>query len=197
MSRKTKPVAMWEDVVLRIIAIYKLSKAFISVALGIGLLHMVHRNIASIVVTYVIDPFHFDPESRFWVWVLEQSALLTPHSLRLLSYGAFFYAAIFATEGIGLFLRKHWAEYMVLISTGSLLPVEFYEIYLQLAWWKVAVVVGNVAILLYLIHRLWLDSSNYDDDDDSDDEAKKKGSAKPAPDSRTRSSSNRVADRVR
>jgi uncharacterized membrane protein (DUF2068 family) len=166
MSRHPAHVAAWEDFVLRLIGLYKLIKAAISIALGIGLLHMVHHKVSDFLMTWVIDPFHFDPESRFWAVLLEQCQLITPHGLRLLSYGAFFYAAIFATEGIGLYLRKHWAEYMVLISTGSLLPVEFYEIYLKLAWWKVGVVVGNVAILIYLIHRLWLDSQSEDDSPD-------------------------------
>ena len=167
----TEPkVAPWEDLVLRLIAIYKLGKAIVSVSLGIGLLRVLHANLSAVVMTYVVNPFHFDPESRFWVWALEQTTRVTPHSLRLISYGAFFYAIIFATEGIGLYLRKHWAEYMVLISTGSLLPIEFWELYIQLAWWKLAVVVGNLAILLYLAHRIWLDahsrrSSDADDDD--------------------------------
>jgi uncharacterized membrane protein (DUF2068 family) len=160
MSKSEPRVAVWEDVVLRLIAIYKLIKAMISFSLGIGLLRMVHQNVATFLKTFVIDPFHFDPESRFWAGALDQASKITPHSLRLFSYAAFFYALIFLTEGIGLYLRKHWAEYMVLISTGSLLPIEFYEIYLQLTWWKVGVVLGNVAILLYLIHRLWLDSRN-------------------------------------
>jgi uncharacterized membrane protein (DUF2068 family) len=161
MSELKQPnVPFWEDLVLRLIAIYKLIKALISVGLGIGLLRMVHQNVSTFIKTYVIDPFHFDPESRFWAGALEEASKITPHSLRLFSYAAFLYAAIFLTEGFGLYFRKHWAEYMVLISTGSLLPIEFYEIYLKLEWWKVGVVVGNVAILLYLMHRLWLDSNN-------------------------------------
>ncbi len=78
--------------------------------------------------------------------------------LGFMSYIAFFYAAIFLIEGVGLYLRKHWAEYMVLISTGSLLPVEFYELYLRLAWWKFAVLLGNLLIVAYLIHRITLDA---------------------------------------
>ena len=153
-------VPFWEDVVLRLIAVFKVIKSAISIALGIGLLRMVHHNVSEFLATYVINPFHFDPESRFWAGALEEASKITPHSLRLASYAAFVYAAIFMTEGIGLYLRKHWAEYMVLFSTGLLLPIEFYEIYLQLTWWKVGVVLVNFAILVYLIHRLWLDSHN-------------------------------------
>lgn len=158
MSARPIKVAPWEDFVLRLIAVYKLAKAALSVAIGIGLIRAMNQNVAELFRIYIIDPLHFDPENRLLKWILDQASELTPHKMELFSFGAFFYAAVFATEGIGLFLRKHWAEYMVLISTGSLLPIEFYEIYLQMAWWKAAVVVGNLAILIYLIHRLLLDS---------------------------------------
>ncbi len=102
MSKSEPRVAVWEDVVLRLIAIYKLIKAMISFSLGIGLLRMVHQNVATFLKTFVIDPFHFDPESRFWAGALDQASKITPHSLRLFSYAAFFYALIFLTEGIGL-----------------------------------------------------------------------------------------------
>ncbi|PWK88669.1 DUF2127 domain-containing protein [Fulvimonas soli] len=60
------------------------------------------------------------------------------------------YAAIFATEGIGLWLRKHWAEWFTVIATGSLVPFELYEVYERFGWLKFAVLVANVVIVVYL-----------------------------------------------
>lgn len=37
------------------------------------------------------------------------------------------YAAIFATKGTGLWLRKHWADGFTVIAAGSLIPIELYE----------------------------------------------------------------------
>ena len=150
MSVHQNRVAPWEDVVLRTIAIYKFAKAALFTALGIGFLHLIHRNVADLLHNYVIDPMHFDPENRLIKAILDSAERLTTHKIEFISFGALIYAAVFATEGIGLYLRKHWAEYMVLFSTGLLLPLEFWEIYLKLAWWKFGVVVGNLAILLYL-----------------------------------------------
>jgi uncharacterized membrane protein (DUF2068 family) len=103
---------------------------------------------------------HFDPDSRAVHWAVDWASKVTPHSLRLASYFSFIAAAFFATEGIGLFLRKHWAEYLVLVSTGSLLPLEIYEMWVHIEWWKAAVLLANIAILFYLVHRLLLDSQN-------------------------------------
>jgi uncharacterized membrane protein (DUF2068 family) len=150
-------VAPWEDFVLRVIAIWKLSHAVFFIAVGFGLLKLRHHNVVEILNTYVVIPYRLDPENRWVDWTLDKASALSPH-LTFLGWTAFFYAALFAVEGIGLYLRKHWAEYMVVIVTGSLLPLEIYELYLKLAWWKFGIVTGNLLIVSYLIHRLMLDA---------------------------------------
>jgi uncharacterized membrane protein (DUF2068 family) len=161
MSAPTTRVAPWEDFILRLIALYKLAKAALFFALGFGFLQLIHQDVAQFLKDYVIE-YHIDPENRLLhhllSWVLNHANRLTDHRIEFISLGAFFYASIFAAEGIGLYLRKHWAEYMVLVSTGSLLPIEVWEIYRKLAWWKFGVVLGNLLIIIYLVHRLVLDA---------------------------------------
>jgi len=160
MTIPASKMAPWEDVVLRVIAIYKLLHASFFIAVGFGLLQLRHHNVVQFLNDYIVVPYHLNPESRVVDAVLEAASNLTFHKLVFLGYTAFFYAALFAAEGIGLYLRKRWAEYMVVIVTGSLLPIEFYELYLKLAWWKFGIVVGNLLIVLYLIHRLLLEANN-------------------------------------
>ena len=151
-------VAPWEDFVLRAIAIWKLSHAIFFTAVGFGLLRLRGHNVVDFLNAHIILPYHLNPESQAIDWVLNEAGALTSHKLLLLGYAAFFYAALFAAEGIGLFLRKHWAEYLVVIVTASLLPFEIYELWLGVALWKLAAVVGNLLILAYLIHRIRLDA---------------------------------------
>jgi uncharacterized membrane protein (DUF2068 family) len=153
-------IAAWEDFVLRLIAVYKLSKTIVFIAIGIGLFHLLHHNVEEMLRRFVLEPMHFDPDSRLVKWSVDSAAQLTDHKIRLFGYGAFIAAAFFATEGIGLFFRAHWAEYLVLVSTGSLLPLEAWEMWVHIEWWKAAVLVANIAILIYLVHRLILDSNN-------------------------------------
>lgn len=161
MSAPAPRLAPWEDWVLRVIAIYKLVKAAIFFVAGLEVRNLLHKDVRQFLSDYVTE-HQIDPENRFLHdtldWLLRHASDLTDHKIRFMSYVAFFYAAIFLLEGIGLYLRKHWAEYMVLISTGSLLPIEFYELYLSLAWWKFAVLLGNLLIVAYLIHRITLDA---------------------------------------
>ena len=160
MSAPTTRVAPWEDFVLRFIAIYKLLHALFFIAVGFGLLRLRGHNVVDFLNAHIIIPYHLNPENRAIYWLLDKADALTSHRLLLLGYAAFFYAALFAAEGIGLYLRKHWAEYLVVIVTGSLLPLEVYELYIHAVWWKFAAVVCNLAIVTYLIHRLRLDSQN-------------------------------------
>ncbi|MDE3072655.1 MAG: DUF2127 domain-containing protein [Pseudomonadota bacterium] len=60
------------------------------------------------------------------------------------------YAAMFATEGIGLWLRKHWAEWFTVIATASLIPIELYETVHQFGGFKLGVLLANIVILIYL-----------------------------------------------
>jgi uncharacterized membrane protein (DUF2068 family) len=157
MSAPTTRVAPWEDFVLRLIALWKLSHAVFFTAVGFGLLRLRGHNVVDFLNAHLIIPYRLNPENQAINWLLGEADVLTSHRLLLLGYGAFFYAALFAAEGIGLYLRKHWAEYLVVIVTASLLPLEIYELSLGIAWWKVVAVVGNLLIVSYLIHRIRLD----------------------------------------
>ncbi len=61
------------------------------------------------------------------------------------------YAAIFALEGVGLWLRRRWAEWLTIVITGSLIPLEIWEIAHRPTVGKMAVIVINGAIVGYLI----------------------------------------------
>ena len=93
-------------------------------------------------------------DSPYLKWVLEEVSTFTPHNFRFFSYVAFVYSTIFAIEGVGLYLRQRWAEYMVVIVVTSLLPFELYEIYVKLAWWKLALVAGNLLVVAFLVRQL-------------------------------------------
>jgi uncharacterized membrane protein (DUF2068 family) len=158
MSSPTNRIAPWEDVVLRLIAVWKLLNCAFFISVGLGLLRLRGHNVVDFLNAYIIIPYHLNPEHREINWLLQRADDLTSHRLLLLGYAAFFYAALFAAEGIGLYLRWRWAEWLVVVVTGSLLPLEIYEFFHKAAMWKCAAVVGNLLIVGYLIHRITLDA---------------------------------------
>ncbi len=61
------------------------------------------------------------------------------------------YAALEATEMVGLWFSKRWAEYLTMVATAALIPIEVYELSTSVSVFKVLTLVINVAILVYLL----------------------------------------------
>jgi uncharacterized membrane protein (DUF2068 family) len=61
------------------------------------------------------------------------------------------YAALEATEMVGLWFNKRWAEYLTLVATTALVPFEIYELTLSVSVFKVITLVINAAIVIYLL----------------------------------------------
>jgi uncharacterized membrane protein (DUF2068 family) len=61
------------------------------------------------------------------------------------------YAAVFAIEGVGLWMQKRWAEWLTTIITASLIPLEVWELFFRPNIGKAAVLVANAAIVAYLV----------------------------------------------
>jgi len=141
------------DVWLLLIGLFKLVKGISLLVLGFGLLRLLHRDVAG-VIEHWIEVLRVDPDNRFVHRALLRVFNVTPKQLKELSAGTFLYAAIFLTEGTGLLARKHWAEYMTLISTGLFIPLEVYEIWRHFTMVKLGVTIVNVAIVWYLAMRV-------------------------------------------
>jgi len=143
------------DPFLRVIAVFKLLKALLFVAAGVGLLHFFNRDMESS-LEHLLDDWHIDPDDPKHDYIRElivRIGNLTDTHLKLvaLSLASFVYAALFAVEGTGLFLGKKWAEWMVVIITSTLLPVELYEIAHHVTALKIVVTAINVLIIVYLV----------------------------------------------
>ena len=62
------------------------------------------------------------------------------------------YAALFLTEGTGLLFRKRWAEWLTIVATSSLMPIEVYELVKQFTAVRLLALLVNAAVVLYLIY---------------------------------------------
>lgn len=63
------------------------------------------------------------------------------------------YAALEGTEGVGLYLRRRWAEYLTVFATGLLIPYEVWEVLHHATVFRVGGLVVNVAVVAYLAYR--------------------------------------------
>ncbi|MGB7285030.1 MAG: DUF2127 domain-containing protein [Candidatus Acidiferrum sp.] len=138
---------------LMLIATFKLLKGFALLALGIGALRLLHKDVAA-VADHWINAFRVDPHNRYIHWLLAKMPMVDDRKLKELSVGTFIYSAIFLTEGTGLAFHKRWAEYFTIITTASFLPLEVYEIVRRATAAKEVALAINVVVLIYLVREL-------------------------------------------
>ncbi len=135
---------------IRAIAVLKLLKAAALVAIGIGLFHVAKDGFAANLAHSLRSPVVDRAANAAVDWL----GSLSPAARWLLDIGTFLYAALFGVEGVGLWMRKRWAEWLTVISTALLIPLEIYEIIHKPTWERVLVLILNVAIAVYLALRL-------------------------------------------
>jgi uncharacterized membrane protein (DUF2068 family) len=138
---------------LRVIAVFKLTKGLLLLAVGIGAIKLLHRDISEIATSW-ITAIRVDPDNRLIHGLITKLGLMNDRKLEELSIGSFFYAALLLTEGVGLWLKKRWAEYFTIIVTCSLIPLEIYEIAKRVTVTRIVILLVNAAIVWYLFVQL-------------------------------------------
>ena len=138
---------------LRLIAGFKVLKGLVLLAVGIGVVNLLHKDIALELDRWA-DIFRVDPNNYYIHHVLQRLSILDDRKVRQLSVGTFFYSALLLTEGIGLFLGKRWAEFFTVIATSSLVPLEVYEITKRPTTAKLVVLLLNIVVVGYLVFEL-------------------------------------------
>jgi uncharacterized membrane protein (DUF2068 family) len=142
-----------DTTVIRLIAAFKLVKAITLIALGVGALKLVHRDMGS-TLDHWITTCGLDPDHPWLETGIEKISHLTPAKVKGLGIVSFVYASLFLTEGIGLWLMKRWAEWFTVIITSSLVPVEIYELVRHPTATKILVLIINIAVVIYLLYRI-------------------------------------------
>jgi len=138
------------DGLLTLIAIFKIAKALLLVAGGVVALKLLHPWEANRVWRWIAE-VPVEGERRLFARAL---AMVTTKSSAGVAVAAFAYAALFFVEGIGLFLRKRWAEWLTIVATASLIPFEIYELLQRVTAMKIALLAINIAVVIYLIARV-------------------------------------------
>jgi uncharacterized membrane protein (DUF2068 family) len=92
-----------------------------------------------------------ESEVRGVLGYLRKAFQYSPQRLIQLGLAVSAYAALEASEMVGLWLAKRWAEYLTFVATTLLVPLEVYELTEGVSAFKVVTLVINVAIVMYLL----------------------------------------------
>lgn len=137
---------------LVLIGIFKLTKAVLSVALGVGALKLQHHDITSVILR-IAEALRIDPESHLIGLLMIKADLINPRDLQHFSMITFAYAIVCTVEGTGLVLEKRWAEYFTVTLTSLALPLECYELFKEFTPLRLGLLLVNLLVVAYLV---WL-----------------------------------------
>ncbi|HEX6728108.1 MAG TPA: DUF2127 domain-containing protein [Nitrospira sp.] len=138
---------------LALIAVFKLVKGALLLLVGLGLLKLMHAEIATL-FSRLIEALHLNADSRIIHALVLKVDALQPHSVLVVALVSLGYAGLVLLEGVGLWLERSWAAYLTVISTSLLLPFELYEVIDRVSILRVGVLLLNLVIVLYLVVQL-------------------------------------------
>jgi uncharacterized membrane protein (DUF2068 family) len=145
--------------VVVLIGVFKLMKAALLILMAVAAIWLTGPDVNDTVRQWVSD-FGAGPFRQHIGDFIVNSVLgLKVKTLVGLAVGAAIYATLFTTEGLGLLFNKIWAEWLAVISTALLLPVEVAATIKHYdnpnhVIWGVLAFAGNLAIVIYLFRRV-------------------------------------------
>ena len=159
-----------------LIAVFDLVKAVLFLIAAAGIFHLVDRN-TQVELTRLLHAFRLNGDHEFVRGLLLKADVVTDSDKRILTGVLLLYTGMYTVEGIGLLLRKRWAEYFAVLMTVVPLPFEAHTLFhhathlqssnllasdpslpillhSQVFVLKFAVLIINFGIVWYLIHHV-------------------------------------------
>jgi uncharacterized membrane protein (DUF2068 family) len=143
------------DAFIKVIILERIVKALVLIALAIGLLVAGEQGWLAVWARSAQSELNLDTGETLIEQVLLRLLVLigTLQHTTILAIGAIAYALLEGTEGLGLAMRRRWAEYLTVIATGALIPFEAYEVIHKITLFRVGALLLNLAVVGYLAYR--------------------------------------------
>jgi uncharacterized membrane protein (DUF2068 family) len=154
MHAATKSRRKRSDLAIIAIGIFKLVKSVSLLALGVALIYWRNEDLGEVASRWIANVWLGRP---YVDTLLVKLSLMSKQTIDEFAIGSFVYSVLLLVEGVGLCLRKRWAEFLTVGITASLLPFEFYELAHRVTPSGIAITLLNLAILVYLVVRLFKD----------------------------------------
>ena len=148
------------DLGVRLIVLYKATKALAEIALAVGLVTLAATGEIAALRELAVE-LRENLASR-WSLVVGRAlaALVSERGVHLLEGGLALDAVVSAVEGWSLWRGYSWGAWFVVVATAIPLPLEAAEIARSHRAWRVLLAVVNLAVVVYLARRIARARSN-------------------------------------
>jgi len=138
------------DAGLRAVASFEAFKGVLVVLLGFFVV-LFHQR-AEDVTENLLDHLHINPDRRLGHAVMNAAATISDARLWTIAAAILVYCTVRFVEAWGLWHRRVWAEWFALLSGAMYLPLELLKVAERATWERVAVLIINVIIVLYMLY---------------------------------------------
>jgi uncharacterized membrane protein (DUF2068 family) len=138
---------------LVLIAVFKMVKALLLILAGVGVLSLLQPSVAAAVREWLAE-LTISQGQEIIQRAIALFDVVRPIQIEAAGLASICYGLLFATEGVGLWMGKRWAEFLTIFATGALIPFEVYELIRQVTAPRVLALLVNVAVVAYLIYRV-------------------------------------------
>ena len=142
-------------VLIVLIGIFKLMKAALLLLVAAGAIHLLKPGASERIAQWV-SQLDVGPRRReLGQFFVDRLLQLHKGELWGVAAGAMAYAATFTTEGIGLLMDKLWAEWLAVVSTVGLIPLEIHHVIDRHSPVGIAALILNIIIAIYVGIIAW------------------------------------------
>lgn len=138
---------------IRVIAVFEAAKAILILVVGFGLLALAHRDAEAVAVN-VVRHLHIGPASSYPSIFIKASRHLNDFNLWVLAGIAFADSVLRGVQAVGLWLDQSWGKWLGVVSGTVYIPFEIYELFLRVTSFKLAAIVVNVVVVVYLAYSI-------------------------------------------
>jgi uncharacterized membrane protein (DUF2068 family) len=143
---------------LRAVALFEGAKAVSILLVGFGLLSLIGKDVEDVAAN-LLKHLHLNPVSKYPRIFLDAARHVSKTDLWVFASLALADAVLRLVEAVGLWNERDWAKWLGVLTAGVYLPIEIYEMILQVTWLKSAALLTNVVIVVYLGYDIYAPKS--------------------------------------
>jgi uncharacterized membrane protein (DUF2068 family) len=136
---------------VRTVATVELAKGIVVLLAGLGLFSMRHRDIWGVAESF-LEFFHVNPYHHYVGFFIDLVSRVSDIRLWKIAVVATIYTILRFVEAYGLWYALPWAEWMAFFTGAIYIPFEAADLYRRPSWFRVAVLVINSVVVLYMLY---------------------------------------------
>jgi uncharacterized membrane protein (DUF2068 family) len=148
------PVA--QRTTMRAIALFEAAKGVTALAASLGMLSLLHHDLHHVAVA-LISHFGLSPGDRYPAMIVQYADVLADSNRRSLVLLAMGYVTLRLVEAYGLWFNRPWGQWLAALSGALYVPFEVRHLVHAPSAISAAVLLGNLAVVAYMVYELWRD----------------------------------------